>query len=99
MGELKPVAVVKPGLLSAKDKERLTKAGYCVIESDDLECIKIIHHVAFPMSDTMVFHAAMSTLGDGYSGSTFGTRLAKLAADASAPVAARTPAQQKEPQA
>ena len=40
MGEMKPVAVVKPRLLSAKDKERLTKAGYCVIESDDLECIK-----------------------------------------------------------
>lgn len=80
---MKPVAIIKPGSLPPKSKEALTKAGYVVVESNDLECVRIVNHVVLPVSDTMVWHAAMETLALGQSYSHFGRMLAGLAADAS----------------
>lgn len=78
MSEIKPIAVVKRGAVSDKGKSDLRKGGYLVVESDDIECVRLLHGAALPINPNVVFKVAMKTLADGKTASTFGYTLAAL---------------------
>ncbi len=76
--ELAPVVVIKKGVASAADKSRLHKAGYIVLESDDLDCLRITEPmVSIPVGSDVVFNCAMRALKDnGSAADKFGRFLA-----------------------
>lgn len=66
----KPIIVFPKGALSAKDKEKASKAGYLVLESSDPDKIRIIQPAMeslLPNDDFTM--AAMAGLAESYSDS------------------------------
>lgn len=84
--QTKPVAIVKPGSLRAVDKRRLAAAGYVVIESPDLECVRIVQGLVLPVGGDAVFHAAMHAMSTVKSHESvtdkFGAKLSSMLCDA-----------------
>lgn len=83
MTALKPIAIFKPGALTENNKATLAEAGYIVIESDDLDCMKVVQPLLTPAGDgAVVFQAAIWALAnEKYMESTtdkFGARLARI---------------------
>ena len=85
----KPIAIVKRGSLDKSGKETLRRGGYIVIESDDLECLRLSIGGAVAINANTVFHAAMSAISETSSLQSprdqFGARLARALADETKP--------------
>lgn len=67
---LKPILVFPKGTLSAKDKEKATKAGYLLLESTDPDKVRVIQPTAeqlLPNDDFTM--AAMAGIAESYSDS------------------------------
>lgn len=86
---VKPIALVKRGVLDKNARRTLQRGGYLVVESDDPEALSIVCGEVVPLNAGIVFHAAMKTLAEGNSYSGFGAKLAALAAKASEPKATK----------
>ena len=44
---MKPILVAKPGVFSKLDRRRITDAGYCFLESADLDAFKIVDSIGY----------------------------------------------------
>lgn len=58
---LTPIIVLKPRVASDADLEALRKAGYIVLQSEDPECVKVIHGINVGNGD-VVYHAAIEAV-------------------------------------
>lgn len=82
---MKQIFMCKPGAFTPKDKEKISKAGYCVVETSDFECCRVIDP-AIPLDRETIFKAAMFAIArsgtTGFQGAKteFGSRLAELLA-------------------
>jgi hypothetical protein len=54
---VKPIAVVKPGILDISARQVLITAGYAVVESDDQDCVRLVQGVVLPINEALTFHA------------------------------------------
>lgn len=86
MEQVKPIAVIKRGSLATAAKRALQKGGYIVVESEDLECLRLVVGGAIPLNASTVFHHAMLALKDSYAGEKFGKSLAAALADETQPL-------------
>lgn len=78
----KQILFYKPGTLATKDREKLTKAGYVCVESNDFEAYKLVDP-CIPQDRMTILKAAMwaitnaGTDGEGPK-TKFGKKLAEL---------------------
>ncbi len=56
---MKPLIIIPKGAISAKDKEKLTKNGICVVEAETPSLVKFVDSVPEIASRTQIEHAAI----------------------------------------
>jgi hypothetical protein len=82
---MKPLLLYKPGALDQRNLEKARRAGYCCIETDNFEVIKIVDST-LPIDKEVLFDAAIFAIhayGTSEAGTMgpktlFGKRIAEL---------------------
>lgn len=86
------VIVFPRGQLTAKDKERLTKAGWTAVEADDPKSVvTLIPMAPLVTPEEISFCMAKALVGNEYAAKDFGQRLVKRIAEKDAKPAAAAP--------
>lgn len=99
MSEPKQIIVFPRGQLAAKDKERMTKAGYLVVEADDPSRVVAIIPASAVATGDDVLYAALKALPDSYTrgpSERFGKFLAERVLARIAPVVPPDPSHAQE---
>lgn len=65
----KQIVVIKPNSMSPKDKEKLTKAGYVVVEYPNPEEVNIISEASLTVSNDIIVSCALKAIAKGISAS------------------------------
>lgn len=75
---MKQLLIVKPGSISSKDKEKLTKAGYLLIEHPFPGDVRIVTQIDGLNGDVLMQALVAGASYDSYSRGLFGTTLLKF---------------------